>query len=144
MPNIINLRKALAHLDSLPDGHLPGFGEQDRWLQWLYTSVRDCEITDRGVVNAEGVRCGTAGCLAGWGAILLCPVGTKLSDADVKLPGETRWRRIQQLMLEPDYFDLTSHQGASLFAPHNTREDMHAQIDKWEAEQGKETHVTHP
>jgi hypothetical protein len=152
VPNVTNLRKVLDHLDSLPNqmkyltAHLlsqeeeppENWQELDAWNQHVYTNTHEgCEITDQGVVNAQGVKCGTAACLAGWGALLLCPVGTKLDGDSVKLPDKgARWRSIHHLMRLPEYFDLTEAQAEHLFHADNTREGMHAQLGKWEKQEG--------
>jgi hypothetical protein len=146
VPNVTNLRKVLDHLDSLPDqqeyftaqffGDEPppvDWREADSWNQHVYTNACESEITDQGVVNAQGVKCGTAACLAGWGALMLCPVGTKVDGDLVKLPEKgARWRSLDHLMRRPEYFDLTEAQAERLFHAENIREGMRAQIDEWE------------
>lgn len=71
--------------------------------------------------------CGTTGCVAGWGAILHAPKGSRLQQgARVVLPnGE--WDSIHRYA--QNAFGLTASQASELFSPSLSREEVLEELD---------------
>lgn len=86
-----------------------------------YYHASNCIITEQGLVTETGKKCGTAGCIAGWAALLLAPNGTKVDGEWLTLP-DGRESRIEYWAQER--LELSTFYADELFEGSNTHEDV--------------------
>jgi hypothetical protein len=137
------LEKVMDRIDGLPIffyGANTGGDEADYWDQEAYWGEHGYDlhvITDEGVTLGTGEKCGTACCFAGWTAVLFAPPGTIAygPNASLILPGQEHWTAIGAFAEE--ILELTPNEAFTLFSAGNTKEDLHAIIDRLREKYGE-------
>lgn len=134
MADLGRLEKVLDRVSGLPEveyDYCPApvlvYKDEDAWSQRSWVTWGSGIITDQGLVDAQGSRCATACCFAGWAVVMFAPPGSVLDGGDgtVTLPGEEGCGEVHDVA---DYaaqlLDLTPGQRVALFWDAETKEDL--------------------
>lgn len=87
----------------------PGKFNMSTW----FTGPRGGSNSQAEVTEDRVPPCGTTACFAGWVAFHHAPLGSKIKDAGIKLPGAERYDSIERYAAEA--LGITSDQARTLF-----------------------------
>lgn len=149
----VKLRKILEHIKDLKAAQddmwerqqnpfrLPGFAlwDQSDWLRAYVgeVPVRNAVIQPEGLIatiKGQPAKCGTAGCFAGWDALLFAPAGTVLNGNLMTLPDGGEATTIAEWAIED--LGLEPFEASELFDHRNKIPDLETYIGLWCGEEG--------